>query len=306
MIVFGRGFLKNSSFIIQLLFCVVIVFFGLTLGQLLFLGFTYLKSGFSTEEVNTVLDHLSKNANLMRASLLFQTVFGFFVPSMYLAYLYSDDANTYLHTEQPVSGWAIFLTVLSMLFVIPLINAMVFWTKEIPVPEFLQEFEQQIIALEDKAAGMFKSILETENYWHFIMNLIIIAVITAVGEEFLFRGILQNVFSKIFKNHHVIIWVVGFIFSFVHFQFYGFFARAFLGIYFGYLLYYSKSIWVPVIAHFTNNSISVIFYYSVREPEYQEKMDLLGTGQTYWVAIVSAVLFVITVWILKRKLKVES
>ena len=55
-----------------------------------------------------------------------------------------------------------------------------------------------------------------------------------------------------------IIWIAAILFSAFHLQFYGFLPRMILGAYFGYLLYWSKSIWIPVFAHFVNNAFAVI------------------------------------------------
>ena len=54
------------------------------------------------------------------------------------------------------------------------------------------------------------------------------------------------------------IWTAAILFSAFHLQFYGFFPRMLLGAYFGYLLYWSHSIWLPIFAHFINNAIAVI------------------------------------------------
>ena len=60
------------------------------------------------------------------------------------------------------------------------------------------------------------------------------------------------------SNPHTIIWIAAILFSAFHLQFYGFLPRMILGAYFGYLLYWSKSIWIPVFAHFVNNAFAVI------------------------------------------------
>ena len=54
-------------------------------------------------------------------------------------------------------------------------------------------------------------------------------------------------------NAHVAIWVTAIIFSAVHMQFFGFVPRMILGALFGYLAYWSGSLWLPIIAHAFNN-----------------------------------------------------
>ena len=84
------------------------------------------------------------------------------------------------------------------------------------------------------------------------------AVAAGITEEFLFRGALQRIIGKWTYNHHIIIWSAAIIFSTFHMQFFGFLPRMLLGAYFGYLLYWTRNIWIPVFAHFVNNAIAVI------------------------------------------------
>ena len=94
------------------------------------------------------------------------------------------------------------------------------------------------------------------------INLILIAIIPAVGEELLFRGYLQESFSKWLQNAHLAIIFSAFLFSAIHLQFHGFFPRFILGILLGYLFFWSGSIMIPIFAHFVNNALVVIFSYT--------------------------------------------
>ena len=294
---------KNASFSFQLFMLIMIVIWGGILGIYLFKGFVWIKNGFSAEIVNELLQNFNGNAHLIRQSLFFQTVCGFFLPALVFAGLFSDDAKEYLHTEQGVPVSVAILTILGVIFALPVINAVFYFTQQIALPESMKAIELKIIELENQAQHLTEFMLTTDNYLTFLMNLLIVAVLAAVGEEFLFRGVLQNIFSKVFKNPHVVIWIVAVIFSLIHFQFYGFFARILLGAYLGYLLYYSKSIWLPVLAHFTNNAIGVINYYAIKDPKLLEEMDTIGVGSTLWVSIVSLILFAITFVLIIKKCK---
>ena len=300
MLEFRKGFLKNTSFFIQILLLFLIVIFGISFAYYLHCGFLFIQNGFSWSEAKETMLHLDENAQLLRQSFFFQTLCCFFFPALILSWIFSDNVRRYLHTEQGFSSGIMTLTILSVLFLMPFLNAVINWTQQtIHFPNIIVRLEEQM----QQAEGM---VLTTDKYLTFLTNLLIIAVFVAVGEEFFFRGVLQNIFSKVFKNPHAVIWTVGIIFSFVHFQFYGFFARAFLGVYLGYLLYYSKSIWIPVLAHFTQNAMGVISFYSIRDPELLKKADEVGVGSTSWVAWVSLALFSITFALLIRKCKSQD
>ncbi|NQZ75225.1 MAG: CPBP family intramembrane metalloprotease [Ekhidna sp.] len=96
---------------------------------------------------------------------------------------------------------------------------------------------------------------------HFLLAIVVVAIIPAIGEELLFRGLIQNMFVKAFKNHHVAIWVTGFIFAAIHMQFFGVMPRMLLGVLFGYLYYWSGNLSVAMVGHLINNGLALIAMY---------------------------------------------
>jgi len=120
-----------------------------------------------------------------------------------------------------------------------------------------------------------------------LINIVIMAFLPAIFEEFLFRGTLQPLFTKWFANKHVAIIVTAFIFSAIHFQFYGFIPRFLLGIYLGYLLVWSQSLWLPIIAHFMHNATSLIFDYGAQ----RRGIDLETVDPSQIQGFYAAVLF---------------
>ena len=71
----------------------------------------------------------------------------------------------------------------------------------------------------------------------------------------------QKILARLFRSGHLAIWVTAFIFSAIHFQFFGFIPRFILGLVFGYLFFWSGTLWLPVISHFINNAFPVILTY---------------------------------------------
>jgi len=62
-------------------------------------------------------------------------------------------------------------------------------------------------------------------------------------------------------NPHIAIFLSAAIFSFIHFQFYGFLPRMFLGLLMGYMFYITNSLWTSILMHFVNNGSAVVLYY---------------------------------------------
>jgi len=94
-----------------------------------------------------------------------------------------------------------------------------------------------------------------------LINLLMIAILPAIGEELIFRGCFQNIFTRWTGNYHWGIWLAAILFSAIHMQFYGFIPRMLLGAMFGYMLVWGRSMWLPILAHLVNNGGAVITAY---------------------------------------------
>ena len=158
---------------------------------------------------------------------------------------------------------------------------------------------------EENATRITEALLNMNSPGDLFYNLLIIAVLPALGEEFLFRGILQKLFKEMTQNVHVAIIITAVIFSAIHMQFYGFLPRMMLGILFGYLLHWTGNLWVPVIAHFINNAAAVVFAYFAGKQELPFNQDTIGTmeGEWMWVLVASLILSVAMYRIWKSRLE---
>jgi uncharacterized protein len=128
------------------------------------------------------------------------------------------------------------------------------WNQDLELPFGLDEYARP---LEKKLAEATVYMTQYDSLQQIIVAFIVIAIIPAVGEEVIFRGMIQNDFMRATRNPHVSIWAAAILFSAIHFQFYGFVPRMLLGALFGYLYYWSGNLWMPVIAHFVNNGFTL-------------------------------------------------
>ena len=154
------------------------------------------------------------------------------------------------------------LTTVIITFSFMVVNSIVVeWNQNLELPSFLSWFESQAKSKEVQLQQLTEYLTNFEGTFQFIMGLIVIAVIPAIGEEFLFRGLLQNMFRKGFGNIHVAIWFTALLFGAFHFQFYGAFPRMLLGVLFGYIYYWSGHLSLAMIGHFVNNAFTLITLY---------------------------------------------
>ena len=149
------------------------------------------------------------------------------------------------------------LVIIIMMVSMPFMEWTAVWNQKMVLPDGLKWLEKWMKESEESAMKMTIQLLTVRNNWDFIVNLVMIAVLPAIGEELMFRGGVQRSIDKMFGNHHAAIWISAIIFSAIHMQFYGFVPRLLLGAGFGYLYYFSGSIWYAMLAHFLNNAYAV-------------------------------------------------
>jgi membrane protease YdiL (CAAX protease family) len=171
---------------------------------------------------------------------------------------------------QQKAGIILFLLMcLGLTFMIS-ISPLVEWNMNVRFPEFLKGFETWAREAEDKTAKLTEIMTSFGSISDLLIGILVIALLPAIGEELVFRGMFQNELYRGTRNIHVAIWFAAVIFSTIHFQFYGFIPRLLLGALFGYLYYWSGNLLIPIFAHFFNNAFGVIMIYLHR----QELTDL--------------------------------
>ena len=184
---------------------------------------------------------------------------------------------------------------------LPLISMLAEWNKGMELPSFLASVEEIMRQMEESALAMTEKFLNTSSFGMMIVNLLVMALLPAVCEEMMFRGWLQRVLGNRL-NYHVAIWVSAFIFSAIHFQFYGFVPRMIIGAALGYLYCYTGSLWASIIAHFTNNAAAVISAFLVYNGYISINLDLIGTGDTWYLSVASVAVCLALMGIVKKKL----
>lgn len=162
------------------------------------------------------------------------------------------------------------------------------WNMNVHLPKFLSGFETWARSLEDKLATVTQFLTTFDSTTHLIIALIVVAVLPGIGEELVFRGMLQNQFMRATQNIHLSIWVSAILFSAIHLQFFGFVPRMLLGALFGYLYYWSGNLLLAMIAHFVNNAFSVLALYYYQQGSID--MNVESTEAAPWQAIVVSVI----------------
>jgi len=202
----------------------------------------------------------------------------------------------------PSNVWNAILIVIIMTFSFMVLNTVfIEWNAGITLPESFSGIEKWAENLEESMEVLTKYLTDFESPAYFVAAIFVIAVLPGIGEELLFRGFLQNILKRIFKNDHAAIWVAAILFSAIHFQFYGFIPRLLLGALFGYIYVWSGNLLYPIIAHFVNNCVSLLALYVYQKGMTDIDVESTEALPTVYVLIFSA-LFAITLIYFKNYL----
>ena len=193
--------------------------------------------------------------------------------------------------------WPLFLLAAIVLMYVstPVTATLTTWNESMKLGGAFQALEDMMKTMEETTAALTKQMLNVDTIGGLLFNLLIIALIPAVGEELTFRGVLQQGLSRR-MNPHVAIALSAAIFSFIHFQFYGFLPRMFLGLLMGYMFYVTNSLWTTMLMHFLNNGTVVVVYY-LSNKGIIEDAEHWGETSNPWIIAASAVITVgLIVW----------
>lgn len=246
-------FIEAVLLILTMLFCMLIAF-GLTMLLQQFYG---AESAF-LKNINPESVTLSER-NYLRFSALISNGMLFLVPGLVFAwFVYRGAWQKRLRLSAPFNpAWLLPLPVfvLSVFF----FSQFTYWLNQmLPLPAWAATAESQ-------TADLVTGMLRMDGAGEFLFTFFVVAIVPAVGEELIFRGIIQRRLEEIMRRPHTAVWISAIIFSFVHFQFAGFLPRVVLGLMLGYLFLWTRNLWVPILAHLLINGVQVGAAYAVKD-----------------------------------------
>jgi membrane protease YdiL (CAAX protease family) len=229
----------------------------------------------------------------------------FIVTSLIAAFLFGGNLINYLQMYRTWPRMVLPAALLLMITCVPVVNLMLEWNSRLQLPEYLSTVEEWMRHSEQKAERITQAFIQVSAFSDLMINLLVIAFLPAVGEELFFRGLVQRLLSEWFRNAHFAIWLTAALFSAIHLQFFGFLPRMMLGALFGYMLLWTQSIWLPVIAHFFNNAAFVIAGWYVFNNKTTFNPDRLGVeeGHGLWLVFsaIFSLLLIIQLYACRRK-----
>jgi membrane protease YdiL (CAAX protease family) len=252
----------------SLLVLIGFVLIGMAVGNILAVMLLAIYKSADVESIAVLLNKLisdpAKVPNGWNALMILQGTVHFFsylLPSLfYWFYIERKTLHHFDFRERPaIRTWL--LAFLLVLVFIPVNSKFIEWNAAMKLPDTFSGVELWMREKEDQLAVMTGFLTNFKQFGQLLIALFVVVLLPAVGEEVLFRGIIQTKLFQHWGNIHLAIWTAAAIFSAIHFQFYGFLPRMMLGALFGYLYFWTGSLRIAILAHFVNNGFVLVMVY---------------------------------------------
>lgn len=231
----------------------------------------------------------------------------FILPPVLFAFLVHRKIADYLRLNVRFNVAQLILSILLIYVCLPFLSWIGSLNEQMVLPEFLSGLENWMKNSEEMASQQIVAFLNVKSMGAILFNFIMIALMPAIGEELLFRGVLVRFFKKWFRNVHIAVIVSSILFSALHMQFYGFFPRLALGLILGYTFVWTSSLWIPIILHFLNNASILVFYYMSQNSEVMDQeIESFGASDNIVVILISALISGMLLYLIYQQKKITK
>jgi len=241
-------------------FLLVLMIFCSLLGNGIVLGISYL-NGIDLQALLSDSGGESSPAlrNFLRLVLMINHLTTFLIPALILVFWrYQRGWASFLKIKAIPKFYNLVLATLLILTAFPLAQLAVQANRWLLEKTALFDWADDLSSSMERMIQLF---LTMSSPWELFFTIFVMAAVPAIGEELVFRGIVQQNLEKAFRKPHLAIWLTAFIFALGHFELELFFGIFFLGLLLGYLFYWTRNIWVSITGHFINNAFQVVGAY---------------------------------------------
>lgn len=243
------GVLERQRFH-PLLMAAVTFFTGFLVYQIIGTVVTVLIALSATEgalDVAGVMAALQQNAAALFGGNALGQFAGFFAFVWFVTWLHTRDTKAYLRVRR--ADWGqLGLGAAGWFAIVPLVSWLGEVNDRLPMPESWRAWDQQ-------QAEMIEQVLGADLALWYV--LLVVAVTPAICEEVMFRGYLQRQVERSLGVVASIV-LVGLLFGAFHLRPTQFLPLATLGVYLGFSVWVTGSLWTGVLIHFLNNGLAAV------------------------------------------------
>lgn len=237
---------------------------------------------------------MSQRTTILAVSTL-QDIMAFIIPAFLCAWAISTKPASMICIDRIPTVKNVAGVIILFLISIPALNQIVWWNQQMVFPDALSGLEQKLRSMEEAGAATAETILDIKSIGGMISGVLVVGLLTGFSEELFFRGGIQRCLTITGMHPSAAIWISAAVFSFLHFQFFGFVPRLLLGAMFGYLLLWTGSIWIPSLAHALNNSLVVVSAWCIQRgylPQESEMWGVTTSGFPIWSSLSAAAIII--------------
>lgn len=277
----------------------IATFFGLFIGFSLLYGiflitvFPYI-SGYTIETLQTADPSLPKVLGYLKLTQFLYTLVVYLCPAALFAYLAAPSPVQWMHLQKAPRVLPAALAILVMLAALPVVGFAGDWNHT-------WQLSGSSMQMEEQAELLTRVLLKMPDLGTLLVNIILIAILPAIAEEFFFRGVIQRLLIQAMpKIPWIAVILTAVFFSAIHMEWLDFIPRIILGFLLGAIYYLSGNLWLSILGHFLNNGMQVVMVYL-----YQAKLihdDPMQSETTAWYsAAISLIITVALLWYLRKR-----
>jgi membrane protease YdiL (CAAX protease family) len=241
----------------------------------------------------------NNNPNVQRLAFVINTVVGFLLPAFAFAKMFDQPPMEKIGFRSTRLE-NILLAVALIGVSLPMINTISIWNKGLHLPASMKATEDALQNMSRLYEEQISKVIAMPHAGMLFINIIVMALLPGIAEELFFRGCMQQIFQRWFRNTWAAVIVTAVVFSVFHFDFYGFFPRIILGIVLGLVFAKTGSLYPGIMAHLFNNSMALVFTFAGQHSNLKKNYATEDLNIPAWTAIVSLVLVIYLVTRLKR------
>ena len=252
-----NSILRGLSATPQLILFMALTLTCIGLGTIVAMGVGTTVFGIPLEDLPLVLSQpQSKYAHALIWMNNLTQLIGFALPVLLFFLLFGGSSIHNLLLKKP--GIYFLIAPLLIVTAAPLIDLSAF-VNGLLIPEN-SWLERTFKPTEELAQQMTRMFLDPSSGVPVAVAFLSIAIIPAICEELVFRGVMMPLLAKMTRNIHAAVWITAILFSLIHVQFYGFLPRMIMGALLGYFVVWSGSLWSSILAHFINNASAFLMF----------------------------------------------
>jgi hypothetical protein len=228
---------------------------------------------------------------------LLSALLTFVVPALLFGYFSSPRPLSYVGLHNVFSPAVTIASVLLLVAVQPFVG----WLGTVNSNLHFGPYHEVIKKAEATYTRAMEAFLQMRSAKDLVINLVIMAVLPAIGEELFFRGSLQKVLLRWNKIPWLSILISSFVFAFLHGTVFKVMPIFVLGIMLGTVYYVTRNLWYCILIHFMNNALAVLAVYYSDRNETIKKFANDNFSLPFMAAILSLLATIAIIYFMKKQ-----